>query len=153
MQPRTTKKQVPGLQSLERAHGATHALTVADSALAAHLDLKDGLAARVVFDDCDVPELKAPRFIGSKAGVGGEKNIVVKLFRFPFVARRPRLLRTLAGGFVSFLYSSGENQARCEIFGDDLYGSERSGIRSSHPLRMAAFNVCRPSEPLKNSQL
>src|SRR6266849_4711486 len=98
-----------GLQSLERAYGAAHALAVADTAFAAHLDLKDRLSARVVFNDCDVPELKAPRFIGPKAGVGCEKNIVVKLFRFPCVARRLRLLRALAGGFVElFVFLRGE---------------------------------------------
>src|SRR6266849_1678335 len=70
-----------GLQSLERAHGAAHALAVADTALAAHLDLKDGLPARVVFNDCHVPELKAPCFIRPKAGVGREHDVVVKLFR------------------------------------------------------------------------
>src|SRR5712692_1001096 len=69
-----------GLQSLERAHGAAHALAVADAALAAHLDLKNRLPARVVFNDFHVPELKAPRFIRTKAGVGCEQNVVVKLF-------------------------------------------------------------------------
>ena len=77
------RRTEPGFQPLERAHGAAHALAVADAALAAHLDLKDRLAAPLVLDDCHVPELKAPRFIGPQAGVGREQNVIVKLFAIP----------------------------------------------------------------------
>ena len=97
------RRAEPGLQSLERAHGAGHALAVADAALAAHLDLKDRLAARVVFDDGHVPELKAPRFVGPQAGVGREQHVVVKLFGFPFVARLLRLVRAFSRGLVELL--------------------------------------------------
>jgi hypothetical protein len=58
------------------------------------------LTNRVVFNDYNVLELKTPRLVGPKAGVGCEKNIVVKLLRFPSVTRRLRLLRAFAGGFV-----------------------------------------------------
>src|SRR5271157_442851 len=89
-----------GFESFERAHSAGHALAVADATLATHLDLKDRLTERVVFDDCHVPELKAPRFIGPEAAVGGEQNVIVKLFAFPFEVRLPGLVRALSRGLV-----------------------------------------------------
>ncbi len=92
-----------GFQSLKRAHSAAHALAVADTALAAHLDFKDRLTARVVFNDCHVPELKAPRFIGPEAGVGREQHVIVKLFAFPFEARLLGLMRAFSRGLVELL--------------------------------------------------
>src|SRR5712691_5159750 len=105
-----------GLQSLERAHGAAHALAVAYTALAAHLDLKDGLPARVVFNDCHVPELKAPCFIRPKAGVGREQDVVVKLFRLPFVARHLRLVRALSCRFVELFVLLGREPGSVRDF-------------------------------------
>ena len=87
-------------QPLERAHGAGHALAVADAALAAHLDLKDRLTGRVVLDDRHVAELKAAGFIGPQAGVGHEQHVIVKLFALPFVARLSGLVRALSRGLV-----------------------------------------------------
>src|ERR1019366_10045242 len=90
-------------QSLKGAHSAGRALAVADTALAAHLDLKDRLTARVVFYNCHIPKLKAPRFIRPQARVGREQHVVVKLFRFPFEARLLRLVRAFSGGLVELL--------------------------------------------------
>jgi hypothetical protein len=67
----------------------------------------------------------------------------VKLFRFPLEAVFLWLLWTLSCRFVERLVSSGENHALWEILGDDRYGSEKSGSRSSHPWRSAVFRVCR----------
>jgi hypothetical protein len=44
------------------------------------------------------------------------------------------------------LYSSGENHARCEIFEDDLYRSDRSGRRSSQPAKCILFFRLPPNE-------
>ena len=53
---------------------------------------------RAVLNDGDVPELKTPRFIGPKAGVGCEQNVIVKLFRFQFRSVDPSRHRR---GFTS----------------------------------------------------
>jgi hypothetical protein len=92
-----------GLQSLERAHGAAHALAIADTALAAHLDLKDRLTAGLVFTDCHIPELKPPGFIRTEARVCREQHVIVKLFGFPFVPLLLRLMRALSCGFAELL--------------------------------------------------
>jgi hypothetical protein len=89
------RRTEPHFQWLEGPHSAGHALAVADTALAAHFDLKDGLTAGFVFDDGHVPKLKAAGFIGPQAGVGREQNIVVKLFRFPLEARLLGFMRAL----------------------------------------------------------
>ena len=72
-------RNVARLQPLERAHGAGHALAVADAALAAHLDLQDRFSAGIVLDDGHVPELQARRFIRPQAGIGHEQDEVMKL--------------------------------------------------------------------------
>jgi hypothetical protein len=64
-------------------HGTCCALAVANASLSTYLDLKDGLAAPLVFGDRDIAELKTPRLVGAEPGVSGEQNIIVKLFRFP----------------------------------------------------------------------
>ena len=97
------RRPEPGLQSLERAHGARHALAVADTALAAHFNFKDGLVAGVVLDDGRVPELQAAGLVRPQAGIGREKDKVVKLFRFPFVAVVPGLVRAFSGGLIELL--------------------------------------------------
>jgi hypothetical protein len=79
-----TRRTEPGFQPFERTHGAMHALAVADASLAPYLDLKDRSLASVVFDNCHVPKLEAPRLIGPEACIGGEQHTVVKLLAFPF---------------------------------------------------------------------
>src|SRR6267378_6217256 len=88
-----------GLQSLERAHGAAHALAIADTPLAAHSDLKDRLTAGLVFNDCHIPDLKPPGFIRTEARVCREQHVIVKLFGFPLVA-------LLLGSCARFLVAS-----------------------------------------------
>jgi len=90
----------PGLQPLEGADSAAHTLAVADPPLPAHLDLKNRLTARVVFNDCHIPELKAPRFVRPQACVGREQHIIVKLFAFPFEARQLGLVRAFSCSLV-----------------------------------------------------
>jgi hypothetical protein len=66
----------------EFIHGAVHALALADAALAAHLDLKDRLAVRFVFNDCHVPKLKAQRLIEQRKSFATlSANPEVAMFR------------------------------------------------------------------------
>src|ERR1019366_10740246 len=99
----STGRTEPGLQPFERTHGSGHALAVADTSLAANLDLKDRLPAGLVFDDCYVPKLQAPGFVRAESRVGGEQHIVVKLFAFPFEARLFRLVCALSCRLVKLL--------------------------------------------------
>jgi hypothetical protein len=64
-------------------HRSRRALARANTAFSTYFDLKDGLAAAFVFDYRDVAKLKTHRLVGTEASIGGEQNIVVKLFRFP----------------------------------------------------------------------
>lgn len=64
-------------------HRTCGALAVANTSLATYFDLKDGLAAALVFGHRDIAELKTPRLVGAESGVGGEQNIIVKLLRLP----------------------------------------------------------------------
>ena len=64
-------------------HGTCCALAITNASLSTYFDLKDGLAAPLVFGHRDIAELKTPRLVGAESGVGGEQNIIVKLFRFP----------------------------------------------------------------------
>jgi hypothetical protein len=52
-------------QSLERPYCAGRAFAVADTALSAHFDLKDGLFAVIVVNDGHIPKLEAGGFIRS----------------------------------------------------------------------------------------
>jgi hypothetical protein len=63
--------------------GTCCALAITDAPLSTYFDLKDGLAAPLVFGHRNIAELKTPRLIGAESGVSGEQNIIVKLFRFP----------------------------------------------------------------------
>jgi hypothetical protein len=63
--------------------------------LAAHFDRKDCRTAGLAVDDGHIPEWKPPGFIRTEARVCREQPVVVKLFGFPLVARRLRLLRAL----------------------------------------------------------
>ncbi|MGH9771276.1 MAG: hypothetical protein ACRD4Q_06220, partial [Candidatus Acidiferrales bacterium] len=89
-------------QPLERTHSAGHALAIIHPPLPAYFNFKDGLVAPFVLDDGHVAELQAPRFIRTQAGVGGEQDVVVKLFRFLFVTRILGLVRAASCCFVKF---------------------------------------------------
>src|SRR6266851_8139166 len=133
-----------GLQSLERAHGAAHALAVADTALAAHLDLKDRFGRSGLLQRFSRPGIEGAKLHQDEGWCWPRTERSREVVLIP-ICSAPSSARARA--FLSLRraspYSSGENQARCEIFADDLYGSERSGRWSSHPWRMAVFNVCR----------
>jgi hypothetical protein len=73
-------------------HGTCCALAIADASLSTYFDLKDGLAAPLVFDHRHIAELKTHRLVGAESGVGGEQNIIVKLFR---LRTKTGLLRVL----------------------------------------------------------
>src|ERR1017187_3076953 len=94
---------VPLDQPLERPDGSAGALAIADAALAAHLDFKDGFVAALIIDDLHVAVFKVVRFVRTQAGVGHEQDIVVKLFGFPFVAGIFRGVSPAPGGFVELL--------------------------------------------------
>jgi hypothetical protein len=64
-------------------YGTCCALAIANTSLSTYFDLKDGLAAPLVFNHRDIAELKTHRLVGAESGVSGEQNIIVKLFRFP----------------------------------------------------------------------
>jgi hypothetical protein len=63
-------------------HRSRRALAIANTAFSTYFDLKDGLAAALVFDRLDIPKLKAHCLVGTEASIRGEQNIVVKLFCF-----------------------------------------------------------------------
>src|ERR1035441_6830720 len=94
---------VPLDQPLERPDGPAGALAIADAAFAADLDLKDGFMAAGVIDDLHIAIFKAARLVRSEAGIGHEQDIVVKLFRFPFVAVIFRTVCPSPGGFIKLL--------------------------------------------------
>src|SRR5665213_2515383 len=94
---------VPLDQPLKRLYGPTGALAIADAAFAAHLDLKDGFMAALVLDDLHIAIFKLVRLVRPQAGIRHEQDVVVKLFRFPFVAGIFRSARPPAGGFVELL--------------------------------------------------
>jgi hypothetical protein len=71
---------VPLDQPLERPDGPAGALAIADAALAANLDLKDGFIAALIRDDLHIAIFKAVRLIRPQARIGHEQDVVVKLF-------------------------------------------------------------------------
>ncbi len=82
---------------------AGHAHAVADTALAANLDLQDFVAAPIVRYDLHVAVLKISGLVRPHAGIGHEQHIVVKLLGMPLVAGMKRLARPLARGLVELL--------------------------------------------------
>ena len=64
-------------------HSTRCALAITNASLGAYFDLKDGLAAPLVFGHRNIAELKTPRLVGAEPDIGGEQNIIVKLFCFP----------------------------------------------------------------------
>ncbi len=117
-----------GLQSLERAHGAAHALAVADTALATHLDLKDRFGRSGRLQRFSRPGIEGAKLHQDEGRCWPRTERSREVVLIP-ICSAPSSARARA--FLSLRraspYSSGENQARCEIFADDLYGSERSG--------------------------
>ena len=94
---------VPLDQPLERPYGPAGALSIADAAFAADLDLKDSFIAGIILDDLHVAIFKAVRLVQAQAGVRHEQDIVVQLFRFPFVAGVFRFARPPAGRLIELL--------------------------------------------------
>src|ERR1039458_4752347 len=94
---------VPLDQPLKRLYGSAGALAIADAAFAANLDLKDGFMAALILDDLHIAIFKLVRLVRPQAGIGHEQDIVVKLFRFPFVAGIFRSVSPAPGGFIELL--------------------------------------------------
>jgi hypothetical protein len=94
---------VCGLQPLERMHGTRRALAIANASLSTYFDLKDGLAAALVFDHRDIAKLKTHCLVGTEAGIGGEQNIIVKLFRFPTKTGLLGIMRAFSRRLVKLL--------------------------------------------------
>lgn len=96
-----------GLGSVEESligdNGARHALAVADASFAPHLDFEDPFACRIVLDDFDVSMFEIFGFVGTKAGVGHEQDIVMHLFGVPSVIFAKGLLRVGAGRLIELL--------------------------------------------------
>jgi hypothetical protein len=77
-------------------HGTCCALAITNTSLSTYFDLKDCLAAPLVFGHRDIAELKTPRLVGAESGVGGEQYIIVKLFCFPTKTGLLRVLGALS---------------------------------------------------------
>jgi hypothetical protein len=84
-------------------HSSRRALAIANTAFSTYFDLKDGLAAALVFDHRDIPKLKAHCLVWAKASIGGEQNIVVKLFCFPTKAGLLGIMRAFSRRLVKLL--------------------------------------------------
>jgi hypothetical protein len=133
----------PASKSLKWPHCTGHTFAVSDAALSAHFNLQDRLGQIPVVNDRDIPELNPPCLVGPQSGIDCKEHIVVKLFGFPLGAFFLWLLREFSCCLVEFLVFIGREPRSMGDLGDDRYGSEKSGRRSSHPWRSAVFRVWR----------
>jgi hypothetical protein len=69
-------------QPLIGPDGTRHPLAEADAVVAAHLDLENPLAGRVVLDNRDIAVLKIPGLIRAKPGVRHEQHKIMHLLGF-----------------------------------------------------------------------
>ena len=78
-------------KSLKWTHCTRHTLAISESPFSAHFNLKNRLARRLVVNDLDIPELKAPCLIRPQPRIAREEDIVMQLLRLPFEAPFLRL--------------------------------------------------------------
>lgn len=81
----------PASKSLKWTHCIGHTLAISESAFSAHFNLENRLARRLVVNDLDITELKAPCLIRPQPGIAREEDIVMQLLRLPFEALFLRL--------------------------------------------------------------
>jgi len=79
---------------------ASGTFAIAHTALSADLDFQNGFAGCVILYDGDIAIFKPRRFVGSKAGVSHEENVIVQLLGSPSPILLGRILCSSAGGFV-----------------------------------------------------
>ena len=141
-----TRRAKPASKSLKRPHGTRHTLAISHAALSPDFNLPDRLAQILIVDNRDIPELQPPCLVGPQSGIDREEHKVVQLFRFPVESPVLGFMRALPCCFVEFLVFLWREPSPWEILGDDRYGSEKSGSRSSQPWRSAVFKVCEASQ-------
>jgi hypothetical protein len=131
------------LSPLKWTHCIGQTLAISESAFSAHFNLENRLARRLVVNDLDITELKAPCLIRPQPGIAREKDIVMQLLRLPFEALFLRLQCAFSSRFTEFLVFFWRKPGPAGAFDDRRYGSEKSGSRSSHPWHSAVFRVWR----------
>ena len=97
--------RAPLRNALKRKHRARHALAVTSAALATHIDMQDRLLGipNILFHDFHISKFKPVGFIGPKAGVHHEEDVVVKVFTADALVQALWVFRAFARGAIELL--------------------------------------------------